>query len=312
MKNLYSLFVILIIFQQCSSTRYTAKEAYQRLKNDNPNILNSEHFGNIEYKIHRGKGAPILIIHGLVGGYDQGMQTGQTLLPEDQTYLSISRFGYLASDLPDNPTPINQCKAFKEVLERNNIQNVFLLATSAGGTIAFKFALLYPEKVAGVILVGSGYPTDNKIPKGPPGFVYRDGIFQFMINHMQGNLLKMFGISKEEYLNADSTERKQLKILFHNLLPINPRRPGILNDVKITNPDVNINYSDYPLEEIKSPFLILHAKNDPMAKYSIMKTAVKRLSHVETKIYDKGGHLLFGHREANRKVIEKFINKYSR
>lgn len=311
MKYFVSLFIFLILFQQCSSARYTVKDAYQRLKDDNPKNLKSQYFGNIEYKIHHGKGIPILIIHGLVGGYDQGIQTGKTLLHENQTYLSISRFGYLASNLPDDPTPINQCKAIKEVLDHNNIKKVFLLATSAGGTIGFRFALLYPEKVAGIVLLGSGYPTNNNIPKGPPGFVYRDGIFQFMINHMQGNLLNMFGITKEEFLSADSTEKKQLKILFHNLLPINPRRPGILNDVEITNPDVNINYADYPLEEIEIPFLILHAKNDPMAKYSIMKSAVQRLPYAETIIYEKGGHLLFGHNKENRKVISKFIDKYS-
>lgn len=293
--------------------KYSVKDAYSRLENDTYSVINSEEYGDIQYKIINGTGVPVLVIHGICGGYDQGIKTGISLLPENQKIISISRFGYLKSSLPNHPNPINQCKAYIEVLDGSNIEKVFLLATSAGGTIAFKFALLYPERVAGLILIGSGYPSleKQKGPTGPPAFIYSDWVFGFMMSNMQGTLLKLFGLSKEEYFDADPNEQKKLEELFNTILPINPRRKGIINDEKVTNPDMIINYSEYPIENIEKPFLILHAKNDPMAKYKTTETAIKRLNNVETIVYEKGGHVLFGHSEKNRRYISDFLKKWS-
>jgi len=107
----FSIIAIIVIVTGSSSVRYSAKDAYIRLENDTTEIIDSEEFGSIQYKIINNDGIPVLIIHGIVGGYDQGIQTGISLLPNNQKILSISRFGYLESNIPKNPTPINQCKA---------------------------------------------------------------------------------------------------------------------------------------------------------------------------------------------------------
>lgn len=292
--------------------KQSKNSAYKRIERDSTMILNTERFGKVEYAIDNKEGTPVLIIHGIVGGYDQGVQTAKNLLPENQKYISISRFGYLQSDIPANPTPSNQSKAFKMVLAHNEIKDVILLATSAGGTIALKFAILYPDVVKGMILIGSGYPNKNKnkIPKGPPSFVYNDLFFTFFVNHMQGTLLKMFGVSKEQYKNASSYERKQFDDMMKTLLPVSPRKHGIINDNKVINPDMVKNYDTYPLEKLNIPILILHAKNDPMASFGDMKEASKRLEHKKIIAYEEGGHVLFGHSKENKQYISDFINRY--
>ena len=117
----FSIIAIIVIVTGSSSVRYSAKDAYIRLENDTTELIDSEEFGSIQYQIINNDGLPVLIIHGIVGGYDQGIQTGISLLPNNQKILSISRFGYLESNLPKNPTPINQCKAYIEVLDQSNI-----------------------------------------------------------------------------------------------------------------------------------------------------------------------------------------------
>lgn len=293
----------------CVVADYSAREAYTRLKNDNTSEIVTEEFGTVEYKIAEGSGIPVLSIHGIAGGYDQGMMTAKSLLPEDRKIISISRFGYLGSDLPPASTPGKQCEAFIEVLDRENIETVVLLAASAGGTIAFKFALEYPDRTAGMILVGSAYPSKEaeEGPSGPPRFVYSDGMFQFMLNRLQGTMLKMFGISKEEYEEANEKERQSVRELFSVILPVQPRRAGIFNDEDLTNPDMVINYEDYPIERIHCPVLILHAENDPMAEISRMEAAAKRLENVRKIAYARGGHILFGHEEENKRHVKEFI-----
>lgn len=289
------------------------KEAYQRLQIEKSTIFRSDSFGNIQYKLIKRDADPILIIHGICGGFDQGIITGQNLIPENHSLLSISRFGYLASDIPNDPSPTNQCKAYLEILNILKIDKVFLLATSAGGTIAFRFALEYPEYIKGVILVSSGYPSseDIKGPVGPPAFIYNDRIFRFMLNNMQRTMLQMFGVSKDEYLSGEAHKIKKLHDLFNTILPIKPRKKGILNDQYLTNLDMNLNYAKYPIENIGIPFLVFHAKNDPMAKYDNMKKAVKRLSKVDVRVYETGGHILFGHDEEKIKLISDFLARWA-
>jgi len=314
MRYIIIIFINLILFTSCTVMKQSKNEAYKRIEEDSTMILHTERFGNIEYVIDNKKGTTVLLIHGIVGGYDQGVQTAKNLLPENQRYISISRFGYLRSDIPANPTPSNQCEAFRMVLEQNEIKDVILLATSAGGTIAFKFALLYPDYVKGMILIGSGYPNKrkDKMPKGPPEFVYNDLFFTFFVNHMKGTLLKMFGVSKEEYKNASSYEREQFDNMMKTLLPVKPRKRGIINDNKEINPNMLKNYDAYPLERLSTPVLILHAKNDPMASFEDMKEASERLKNKKVIVYEKGGHILFGYNQANKQYISDFIQGISK
>ncbi len=296
----------------CKTMDYSIslKDAYQRLHNETYSIFHSDKFGSIQYKLINRGDVPVLVIHGISGGVDQGVQSGLNLIPENHSLLSISRFGYLKSNLPNDPSPINQCKAYMEILDRLNIDKVFILATSAGGTIAFRFALDFPERTKGIILISSGYPSSEKIkgPLGPPEFIYSDRIFSFMLNNMQRTMLKMFGITKNEYLSAEDHEKKKLIDMFNTILPIKPRKKGILNDQYLTNLDMNLNYNKYPIETIEIPFLVLHAKNDPMAKYETMNKAIKRMKIADVIVYDTGGHVLFGH--DNIKLISNFLNRW--
>jgi pimeloyl-ACP methyl ester carboxylesterase len=314
MRYIIIILINLNLFTSCTVMKQSKDRAYKRIEEDSTMILNTKRFGNIEYVIDNKEGTPVLVIHGIVGGYDQGVQTAKNLLPGSQQYISISRFGYLRSDMPAKPTPANQCEAIMRVLEHNEIKNVILLATSAGGTIAFKFALSYPDYVKGMILIGSGYPNKmtDKIPKGAPAFVFNDFFFTLFVNHMQGTLLKMFGVSKEEYEHASSYEREQFDNMMKTLLPVKPRKRGIINDNKVINPDMMKNCDAYPIEKLNTSVLVLHAKNDPMASLENMKEASERLKNKKVIVYEQGGHILFGHSQANKQHISDFIERISK
>lgn len=284
------------------------KEAYTKLQKYDTKVIETS-FGRMVYSIKQGKGIPILVVHGIVGGYDQAIETGISLAGEDQTIVGISRFGYLGSELPKDGTPKNQALVYTEILKELDIDKVLLLATSAGGTIALKFAILFPEKTVGVILVGSGAPSSvkQKGPSGPPKFIYNDYIFWVLLRRFRITMMAMFGVSKTEYREARIHDQEGLDKLLDTILPIKPRRPGIFNDEKVINPDMITNYHQYQVEELETPFLVLHAKNDPMAKYDRMKQFVIRLKNVDFVEYERGGHVLFGHGDKNNLIITDFI-----
>ncbi|MDY5861658.1 alpha/beta fold hydrolase, partial [Agathobacter sp.] len=96
-------------------------------------------YGDMTY-VDSGKGEVILSIHGIFGGYDQAYDTCKDFC-SDYRIIAPSRFGYLGSDVSGDGTPAKQAEAYVELLDKLGIDKVYLLATSAGGSIAIRFAL---------------------------------------------------------------------------------------------------------------------------------------------------------------------------
>lgn len=266
--------------------------------------------GTVEYSI-QGQGMPVLVAHGIFGGFDQALVTGNNLMGQGYKIIGVSRFGYLKSSLPDKSTPQNQAQTFKELLDHLHIEKVVVLAVSAGGAPALKFVLEYPERTKALIMVGSGSPSKKEIkgPTGPPAFILNDFIFKIALAKPFRGFMRsgLFGIEKETYDNASPLEKEQLMSMLDLLLPVKPRKAGIINDEKITNIDMNKNYNKYSLEKIKTPTLIIHAQNDPMASFEDAKTMSKRILGAKFVSYEKGGHVLFGHQKEIQETINSFL-----
>ncbi len=90
MRFIIIILINLTLFISCTVMKQTKDKAYERIEEDSSMILNTKRFGSVEYVINNNENPPVLIIHGIVGGYDQGIQTAQNLLPEKQKYFSIS------------------------------------------------------------------------------------------------------------------------------------------------------------------------------------------------------------------------------
>ena len=299
-KNILILGIIVIgalMAINCVSYKSIINESYQRLENYNIKTINTE-YGIMSF-IDEGSGEAIIISHGIFGGYDQGYDNLYDIFGNDYRKIAISRFGYPGSNLPSEPTPSNQAKVFLELLNELQIEKVFLLAVSAGSVPGIRFALDYPERLKGLILLSSGGPSAPKTRReigrtGPPNFILNDRIMLFSIRNFRGIFYSMFG---SKNVNDD---------VFNNLLPVKPRRNGIINDGNITNVDMLINYYDYPIENLNIPILIVHAKDDPMTKFEDIELILERIN-AETMIFPNGGHLIVGHDISNG--IMEFINR---
>lgn len=273
--------------------------AYERLNHYAVKTINTE-YGKLSY-MDEGSGEAILISHGIFGGYDQGLVSLDGLVGNGYRKIAPSRFGYPDSDLPPEPTPENQAKAFLNLLDNLGIEKTYVLTTSAGGAAGISFAIEYPERVKGLILLSSGVPAEKKTREeikgmqGPPSPIVNDFPMWFST--------KYFGFIFKSMFNSDINNA-----VYNTMLPVKPRKEGVMADETITNLDMDINFDDYKVERITAPILVVHAKDDPMAKYESAQKFIAR-SNAKTAIFETGGHLITGHGDAVSIAIKKFIEE---
>lgn len=259
-------------------------------------------YGELTYA-QRGNGIPVLVAHGTDGGYDQGLVSGEVFDNRFQV-ICPSRFGYPGSDMPKDATPKAQADAYLQLLDHLGIEKVYIIGTSAGGADALQFALQYPEKTKGVILLSTGMPVRGKTLGNVPTYLFNNFTMWSGTHLFKSSILQWFGVSQNKYNHTSEAERKYLNEFLETMLPMSEKKTGFVNDMS-SNYDMGLHYDDYPLEKIMAPVLVLHAKDDAIASYSDVITAKNRFKNATWVIYDHGGHLLFGDDVANQ--INQFI-----
>ena len=251
-------------------------------------------YGMISY-IDEGEGEVFLVCHGITGGYDQGfdVMSGRT---DDYRIIAPSRFGYPGSDMPENATVDMQVEAFVELLDELGIEKTFITATSAGGAIAQRFALLHPERCKGLILYCSGYPADEKPTEpssgmtGPPAAFCND-LAMWLISPFFKPLMGM---------NRD---------IITQIMPMKERKAGIVFDGDVVNRDHTDNYDNYDLRNIKVPVLIIHSEDDKLANPEKARYWSNEIPGCTSVFFSGGGHLMSGNSEEIDHVLDEFVEE---
>lgn len=251
-------------------------------------------YGSMTY-VDAGEGEVILSVHGIFGGYDQAYDSVKNRKPQNRL-LAPSRFGYLGSDVKGDGTPAEQAAAFAELLDCLGIEKVFILGTSAGGTPAIRFALDYPERVKGLILFCSAMPVPEKPVtfleyQAPPEPLLSD-YAMYLISPLMPPLMGM----------PASTVK--------SIQPISERKIGVILDGKLTNPDMERNFDNYPIEDLKVPVLILHSEDDTVASFEKVEKAKHRFPNLTLVTFPDGGHMMAGHGEEIDAALDDFINQH--
>lgn len=91
--------------------------------------------------------------------------------------------------------------------------------------------------------------------------------------------------------------------LVESIFPLRPRRAGAVFDAFVANPEVDT----MPLESIRVPTMIIHARDDPLASYEAAARAAERIPGAMLVSLDAGGHLGLGQTERVRSEIATFL-----
>jgi pimeloyl-ACP methyl ester carboxylesterase len=263
--------------------------------------VHSTRFGAIEYA-DDGDGPPVLVSHPLFGGFDIGINTGRAYLGPGFRLIAPSRFGYLGSTLPVGAAPADQADAFAELLDALDLDTVPVFGYSAGGPAAIQLALRHPQRVGALVLLASALPGRSGRPPKPVARLLFGDLFFWLIGHAGTTLAaRILGMPKE--FRPAEGDRSVIRQTWQGFLPIAPRKPGVLFDLYVSNPNVQ----GYRLEDIGVPTLICSARDDAMSAYANAEAAAARIPDAQLLSFDHGGHLLLGAEEAVRRHATTWI-----
>lgn len=269
--------------------------------------------GTIEYAV-AGNGPPVLVVHGAVGGYEQGMNSSTELVRNGFRVISVSRFGYLRTPLPEDASAAAQADAYACLLDALNIRRAAVIGVSAGAPSSMQFALRHPDRTAAlVLLVPATYvPRPNGAPpmQTPPGleFVFTTALHSDFLFWAVPRLAREMVISTllatppAVIKSASNEERVRIDLMLEHILPVSPRRLGLLNDVAVIS-----SLPRYELERISAPTLILSVKDDQYGTYDCASYSAEHIPRARFISYPKGGHLWIGHQQEIMNEISNFL-----
>jgi pimeloyl-ACP methyl ester carboxylesterase len=261
--------------------------------------------GPIEYAA-LGEGHPVLVVHGILGGFDQGLVIARGNVGQGFRSIAPSRFGYLCTPLPDDASPAGQADAFACLLDALGIQRTAVLGTSAGGTSAIQFALRHPDRCSALVLFSSAAPGETEavlLPEALVNVMFKsDFLFWLLTTYFRPSLSSMMGVPKGFELTPEY--KADVAQVMTTILPVNPRSDGAVFDMFVSNPDVN---TGYPVEEIAVPVLIVNAVDDPLCLFANARSLAERIPGAKLIAIEDGGHMMLGHEERLRSEITGFL-----
>jgi len=297
-------FIILIITLLFIGTSYWKSINYHKTRiNGISSQIFDTSFGDIEYLI-QGEGPAILVSHGITGGVDQGIGLARDYIGSEYRLIIVSRFGYLKSAIPENPSPEKQADAYNELIEYLNIEQVYVFGNSAGSTSALQFAIKYPEKCRGLILVAPNAPLEAETGN-PPMMIFSSDFVYWVGMRIAGNSMMGMFVPESVLGDLSKQERNQLiQDIFFSALPVSKRTRGIEFDLFTSNPSIN----GVSFNEVEVPTLILNAVDDPA-------TLIEGARYLDSNIldstlieYETGGHILLGQGDEIKNQINEFID----
>lgn len=268
--------------------------------------------GELEYATG-GEGEPLLMVHGTGGGFDQGLRFGRALMARGFRIIAPSRFGYLQSSYPDDPSPARQADALVALLDHLGIARLPVAGGSAGASTAAEFALRHPDRCSALILL---VPAMNLTGRDPVEFtplqrflvsrlLTSDAWFWLLSRAFPGQLIGTLLATDPKLLQTVSpAERERARLILQEIMPVSARSCGMLNDGHHAGSS-----SDIDLTAITVPALIVSAEDDRFGTADTARLIASRITGSRLIIYPTGGHIWLGHDDELADEIAAFVRE---
>lgn len=246
-------------------------------------------YGPVEFG-QVGAGPTVILSHGSAGGYDQGLWLANLLGP-GYHYLAPSCFGYLRTPIPSDPGHSAQAGQYASLLDALQVERAAVIGLSAGGPAALQFALCYPDRCIGLVMLSAISHRYSDIP-----WLLKALYFGLMkINFLPWLLFRLNpaavyqtnGVSSAllQQISRDPEKLAHLRELAATSMLPAMRRAGLMNDWLQTT-----RMPPYPLSRINIPTLVVHAANDPVVAFEFGSFSAAQIPGASLLEVEDGGH----------------------
>ena len=264
--------------------RNDMRKAYQCISKGSKMIQTE--FGPIQYTIF-GEGAPMLIVHGAGGGYDQGEYFAK-IIGGNYRWIAPSRFGFLGSPVPNGANSSLQADAYACLLDALGIDRVGVVGVSMGGPSSLLFALRYPQRTKSLVMISA---ASHAIPPRPAilatifNVFLNDFVFWMMVHLSPQVLLAVLGVPVDVQRQLSSEETARLHAFLESIVPMGARRNGQLLEQHMSEYDAG------QIRNIQAPTLVLHAQDDTLVSFEQAEFSARNIPGARPVAMEKGGHL---------------------
>ncbi len=273
--------------------------------------------GGVECSLS-GEGPAVLLLHGAMGGYDQGLMLGRaTVGSPGFQFVAVSRPGYLGTPLAAGRTPEEQADICADVLDALAIRATAVIAISGGGQCALQFALRYPDRCWALVMVSACSAQLNvRLP------------LRFYVMKLMARIPPLVAAMRAKAVtDPDRAARRSipdpalrartlndpdagplLRALQSSVMErMVARLPGTQNDITQSR----LPFA-YPLEQIMTPALVVHGTDDEAVPFAHAKALAERLPAAELLCVPDGRHVsIFTHRDLIRPRIKGFLDVHA-
>lgn len=294
---------------------YRATLAAAQARTERRSRVISTRAGPLEYAV-AGAGAPLMMIHGTGGGFDQGLLFGHGLLEAGFRIISPSRFGYLRSAFPEDASPARQADVLVDLLDHLGLEQVAVAGGSAGALTAAEFALRHPERCSQLVLI---VPASNLTGRDPVAFsalqrlaverVLASDLWFWAFATLAPDMLLRTLLATDPALLArvPREEQRRAALIREGLMPITRKTSGLRNDGFWAGTPTRTAF-----ERITAPTLILSCEDDLFGTAETARLLAARIPDVRLTLYAEGGHIWLGHDADLTREVTAFISGTAR
>lgn len=272
-------------------------------------------FGTVEYAIEGG-GPPVLMIHGSGGGFDQGLAFAHPLVRAGYRVIAPSRFGYLRSSFPPEPSSENQADALADLLDHLEVARAYVIGGSAGALSALQFAIRHPNRCAALLPIVPASFAPNR----PPELPLSPLAGAIMDHALQSDVLFWLGLKAAPdamtrtllatdpslVAAASADERARVHGILWSILPVSARAEGLRNDGKLAGDP-----APAALDRISAPTLAISLEDDRFGTFAAAQHIAANVRGARLLSYTTGGHVWVGHNADMFAAIDAFLQQHA-
>jgi 2-hydroxy-6-oxonona-2,4-dienedioate hydrolase len=255
------------------------------------------------------------MIHGTGGGFDQGLLFTQELLAKGYRIIAPSRFGYLRSSFPSDPSSANQADAFVELLDHLHIDTIAVAGGSAGALSAIEFAVRHPDRCAALLpIVPASYTPDSEAvtadhpPEGLPAAMspLRSDFLFWLGTVVASDLMIGTLLATDPALlkTVEAAEAERAREILRSILPVSRRADGLINDAQLAG-----HPAPSALETITTPTFAISVEDDRFGTAKAARHIAASVPDARLTVFSSGGHIWLGHDRELFDQIDAFLTE---